>query len=164
MCGVHTHSLFMCGVHALDIHSRSVCLHACMSPHPQDWDIEHRSGDMKKCGALINSVIAAIKHSIPNLLMSIAPQMTNVDPDVRCPPRPPEEPQSQSLTLERGARPPHPRNQMARTLASGTCFPYLGGYEPAVLSVSGGTPLLLLKYDPCILECRCLVKHRYSSS
>eukprot|EP00037_Helgoeca_nana_P011100 m.99305 g.99305 ORF g.99305 m.99305 type:complete len:392 (+) comp20615_c0_seq1:73-1248(+) len=47
-----------------------------------DWDIEHRTGDMVACGKVINTVIADLKLRMPTMQMSIAPQMTNVDPEV----------------------------------------------------------------------------------
>jgi len=47
-----------------------------------DFDIEHRSGDMVKCGAIISSVIQQLKSAKPGLLISNAPQMTNLYPDL----------------------------------------------------------------------------------
>ena len=37
---------------------------------------------MKKCGTIINEVIVTLKTRMPAIVISIAPQMTNVDPDV----------------------------------------------------------------------------------
>jgi len=47
-----------------------------------DFDIEHRSGDMVKCGDIINTVIQNLKIAHPQLLLSVAPQMTNLYPDL----------------------------------------------------------------------------------
>eukprot|EP00040_Diaphanoeca_grandis_P017425 m.90757 g.90757 ORF g.90757 m.90757 type:complete len:382 (-) comp26428_c0_seq1:188-1333(-) len=47
-----------------------------------DWDIEHRSGNYEQCGTIVNTVITSMKSSMPHLMMSIAPQMPNLDPDV----------------------------------------------------------------------------------
>lgn len=41
-----------------------------------------RSGDMKQCGSIINTVITTLKARMPGIMITIAPQMTNVDPDV----------------------------------------------------------------------------------
>ena len=29
-----------------------------------DWDIEHRTGDMEQCGAIINSVIRTLRNDV----------------------------------------------------------------------------------------------------
>ena len=45
-----------------------------------DHDIEARAGDLDECGQLILKVIAKIKTELPNLFISCAPQVPNINP------------------------------------------------------------------------------------
>ena len=47
-----------------------------------DFDIEHRSGDLTKCAAIVHDVMQGLKTKMPSLKISMAPQMTNLDPNV----------------------------------------------------------------------------------
>ena len=40
-----------------------------------DWDIEHRTGDMVRCGEIISSVMTTMKSESKSLKFSIAPQV-----------------------------------------------------------------------------------------
>jgi len=45
-----------------------------------DFDIEHRSGDYIACGAMMASALEQLKAERPGLMLTMAPQMGNVDP------------------------------------------------------------------------------------
>eukprot|EP01061_Rhynchopus_euleeides_P035729 TRINITY_DN6020_c0_g1_i1.p3 TRINITY_DN6020_c0_g1~~TRINITY_DN6020_c0_g1_i1.p3 ORF type:complete len:322 (+),score=107.43 TRINITY_DN6020_c0_g1_i1:58-966(+) len=47
-----------------------------------DFDIEHRSGDLKACASVINDVLKILKQKNPAIKISFAPQMVNLDPAV----------------------------------------------------------------------------------
>jgi chitinase len=46
-----------------------------------DFDIEHRSGDMIQCANIMTSVISIFKSEVPDAIVTITPQMTNLYPD-----------------------------------------------------------------------------------
>ena len=47
-----------------------------------DFDMEHRAGDIKKCAAIVNSVLKQLKAAKPDIKISFAPQCTNLDPSL----------------------------------------------------------------------------------
>ena len=47
-----------------------------------DWDVEHRSGDFAQCGVILTTTMEMLRAAMPSIKLSIAPQMTNIDPDV----------------------------------------------------------------------------------
>lgn len=47
-----------------------------------DFDIEHRSGDLEGCASIMNDVIAGLADASSDLVITIAPQMPNLNPDV----------------------------------------------------------------------------------